>query len=323
MALLDSDLRYLRTNRRFATITGREPDEYVGRRPRDLFHHEVASLVEVAAAYVFAHGIPIDNQEIVCTSPHGDDESITWLVSYYPVWAAGGPPRAVGVVMTDISERKRAERKLEASIREKDALLQEIRHRVKNNLQVIASLLDLHAMSTGDARVGAAFGECQRRVRSMALVHELLSSTDERMLVHFPTYVDMLLHYLRQMYSGLAAPELHAAVADVGLDTDTSVPCALIISELVVNAVKHAFPDMSGGAIWVTVCERDGGALELTVRDNGVGLPPGMASRRADAIGLRLVATLARQLHGSVTQHNDSGAVVSVRFTPRLAARKG
>ena len=209
----------------------------------------------------------------------------------------------------DITERKQAEERIRASLAEKEVLLKEIHHRVKNNMQVISSLVALQAERLPDAAMRAVLQDVTHRVRSMALVHEKLYQSADMARVEFAEYAQSLLNYLWRAH-GTAASGVRLALdlEPVPLSVNAAVPCGLILNELVSNALKHAFRDARaarGGAVVggeVAVSLRGGpeGRVCLRVRDNGTGLPAGLDWRQADSLGLRLVQMLAGQLHATV-----------------------
>lgn len=218
----------------------------------------------------------------------------------------------------DITERRRAEQQLKTSLEDKDVLLKEIHHRVKNNLQVISSLLYLQARHAQDPHTFSMFLESQHRVRSMALVHETLYRTEDLARVDFARYVHSLTSHLLQSYSNPSRPiHLSIQVDDVSLGIDLAVPCGLIINELVSNSLKHAFPDGAEGAIDIQLRQAPDGQRTLTVRDNGVGLPQGFSIRSTKTLGLQLVNRLVSQLEGSVELSRERGTTITITFSER------
>lgn len=221
------------------------------------------------------------------------------------------------IAVSDISERRAAEDRLSDSLREKEVLLREIHHRVKNNLQVISSLVSLQADTQTDAGIRALLGDTRDRVRSMALVHELLYSSDSMAVVDFAEYAHILLGYMLHTYGEVAVKvEPTLAVQPLHLPVDTAVHCGLILNELVSNALKHAFPDRQGGKMDISLdCDAASRLVCLRVRDSGVGLPAGMDWRNAPSLGLRLVQMLTRQLRGTVECAGPPGTEFRVKFT--------
>lgn len=225
-----------------------------------------------------------------------------------------------GMVL-DITAQKRIELDLQHSVQEKVALLQEVHHRVKNNLQIMSSLLDLQALTSLDPVAQQAFSESQRRIRAMALVHEQLYHEATMATIDFGAYVRTLMDYLRQSFTSLATQiEVVIQIDGIWLDASSAIACGLIINELASNAFKHAFPTSSSGRILVSCCRDDQGYYLLTVADTGVGLPD-TQERRSGALGLKLVRTLVRQLHGQLTTTNAGGAIQTVRFASPTTGR--
>ncbi|TXC67294.1 hypothetical protein FSC37_21145 [Piscinibacter aquaticus] len=219
----------------------------------------------------------------------------------------------------DISERRAAAEKIRVALHEKELLLQEIYHRVKNNLQMVVSLLTLQARNTDHPQARAALGDSARRIRSMALVHEQLYQSGDLSEINFGSYIGQLIHQIESSHED-AAPRvrIRTEVAPVRLGIETAVPLGLIVNELVTNAYKHAFPDGRGGTIGLCLQPLPGGELELSVSDDGIGLPPGIDPAQFRSLGLRLVSMLAAQLGGELTLSRppEGGSRFTLRFVP-------
>ena len=211
---------------------------------------------------------------------------------------------------SQVTERREAEEALRLSLAEKEVMLKEINHRVKNNLQVISSMLSLQAASLhSQAAVGGGdelsmlniLRESQNRVRSMALIHEKLYRSDDLAHIDFAEYVHNLSAFLFRSYGRAAGVvSLRIEGGGVRLGLDRAVPCGLIVNELISNALKHAFPNERSGEIYVAIAPHGENGLMLIVRDNGVGLPPGLDYRTAESLGLKLVIALAEQLEATL-----------------------
>jgi two-component sensor histidine kinase len=209
----------------------------------------------------------------------------------------------------------RSEQTVRASLREKEVLLKEIHHRVKNNLQVISSLLNLQARYLPDPAARAIFSQSQNRVQSIALVHERLYESADLSHVNFAKYVIVLLDNIFDTYG--ATSRGIAKVIDIGdtnLTVDVAVPCGLIVNEVVTNALKHAFPDGRKGSVRVSLSEQPEDMLELTVQDDGVGIPPDIDPRNTVSLGLDLVTTFAEQLNAEVDIVREGGTSFRFRF---------
>jgi PAS domain S-box-containing protein len=208
----------------------------------------------------------------------------------------------------DIEDRKHAEAQLKASLAEKEVLLKEIHHRVKNNMQVISSLVSLQADSLTDKRSSRVFSDVRDRVRAMAMVHEKLYQTDDLAFLDFADYAGSLMQYLWSVHgASVNNVVLKLETVPVQLPIDTAVNCGLILNELASNAVKHAFPGGGGGEVTLAIKhDPSTGAVCLRVRDNGIGLPADLDWRKSESLGLRLVQMLTAQMHGTV--HADYGS---------------
>lgn len=226
--------------------------------------------------------------------------------------------QAVLAAVVDVSDRRRQQRALEAALSEKDTLLKEVYHRVKNNLQVVQSLLSMQRRAVPEA-ARAAFDDSALRVRAMAMVHELLYRAGNLAAVPLKTYTVDLLHQI-----GLAAGAqrrgivLRADVVEADTGLDAAVPYGLMLVELVSNSLKHAFDAGRGGEVRVQL-ERRAEGLHLQVSDNGGGLPPGFTLVQPRSLGLQLAVSLARQLGGELafTAEPDAGAAFQADL-PRL-----
>jgi len=218
-------------------------------------------------------------------------------------------------------ERKQAEEQLKASLKEKEVLLKEVHHRVKNNLQVIHSLLNLQVAHVQDPAARKALRESQDRVRTMALVHERLYQSKDLAQIDLGGYVRQLVAGLQYSYQvGADWLDIHTNIHNVFLDVDTAIPCGLVINELVSNSLKHAFPpEVTGDAaiarrIWIEF-ELRGDQLALTVGDNGIGFPSELDFRSTDSLGLQLVMALVEQLKGDIELERGQGTIFRITFS--------
>jgi two-component sensor histidine kinase len=202
-----------------------------------------------------------------------------------------------------------------ASLQEKEVLLKEIHHRVKNNLQVISSLLNLQSAHVEDPQATEIFQDSQNRIRSMALVHEKLYQSQDLARVDLAEYIRNLATYLFRAYSANATGvTLDIQADDVFLTIDTAVPCGLILNELISNALKHAFPDGQAGEICVKLHANGDHQVTLSVADTGVGLPKDLDLNTTTSLGLQLVHTLADQLDGHIELNGTRGTEFNITF---------
>ena len=217
-------------------------------------------------------------------------------------------------VARDITERKKAEQQLKQAIKEKETLLKEIHHRVKNNMAVVSSLLSLQANKIEDTTVRSLFEESQQRVKSMALVHERLYQAKDLSSINFADYAKSIVSEIISLYlidTSLITTEID--IEGIELDLESAVPCGLIINELLTNAFKYAFPNNRSGIVSVHF-KKNKGIYILTIKDNGVGLPEGFDYKSASTLGIRLVGVLTRQLLGTLEIKSDKGTEAIVAF---------
>jgi PAS domain S-box-containing protein len=229
-------------------------------------------------------------------------------------------PLADGVAVTerDITKAKEAEREIFASLKQKEILLKEVHHRVKNNLQMISSLFNLQAEFITDPAVLEIFRESQARVRAIATVHQRLYQSSDLSMVDASGYLRALVVDLRRTFTGHdLALDVSVDVEPVGIGIDLAIPFGLAVNELVTNSIKHAFPGRRRGAIRILGKKTDDGVLSISVADDGIGVPEGIDLRSAQTLGLQLVYMLTKQMKGDVVLHREGGT----RFELRVRLR--
>lgn len=222
----------------------------------------------------------------------------------------------VTAIVRDITERREFEDTIKASLYEKEVLLKEIHHRVKNNLQIISSLLRLQSDYIKDEHVKNLFAEGQNRILSMALIHEKLYQSNDLSKIKLLDYIDGLSQLLFRSY-GINADKikLHIAGDPVFLTVDAAIPCGLMINELISNCFKHAFLGRNEGEIQINVKEDDNKVVSLTIIDNGIGLPAGFDFEKNTSLGLQLVRSLTKQLNGKVEIKTAGGVEFKISFS--------
>lgn len=227
-------------------------------------------------------------------------------------------------ILTDITAQKENERALNAALAEKDVLLKEIHHRVKNNLQVISSLLSLQSRYLRNPEDAVLFHESQRRIRSMALVHERLYQSKSLSRIEFAAYAKRLVENLIASHrEGTGPIALNTDLEEVFLDIQTAIPCGLIVNELIMNALKHAFPDGRPGNIRLGLRLDADGRIELKVGDDGVGLPSAWSIESAGNMGMQIVTMLTGQIEGRLEIDRAAGtefrlSFKELQYKPRL-----
>jgi len=217
----------------------------------------------------------------------------------------------------DLTYRKRMEEKLRHSLSEKELLLREVHHRVKNNMQVISSLLSMQSSQLEDRKTVERFEESQNRIRSMALIHEQLYQSDDFAEIDMSSYLQVLTDHVLQSQRPDGSVGIVLQLDELSFDVDQALACGLIINELVGNAFKHAFAGRSGGSIRISLRAGDKDHCTLEVADDGRGLERPFDEERTETLGLNLVTTLAEQLGGEVETNGRDGLCVTIRFRRR------
>jgi PAS domain S-box-containing protein len=225
----------------------------------------------------------------------------------------GKATRVVGT-LSDISERIIAEEKIHESLEEKEMLLKEIHHRVKNNLMIISSLLNLQSRYIKDKTSKDIFKQSQNRARSMALIHERLYQSTDLKRIDFGDYIRTLSNELFRTYAGdFGLIELKISVEDIFLDINTAIPLGLIVNELITNSLKHAFPEGMNGEINVDFHPKDD-HYEFTVNDNGIGFPNDLDFQKTDSLGLQIINSLTDQIDGEIKLNRNHGTEFKITF---------
>lgn len=298
----DREGRFLLANEAVASYYGTTADKVTGAFQADMHRNkaELESLLNEDRE-VIESGTPMEIAERSFTDSDGRVRILQ--TTKIPFTFSGiGEPAVLGVSI-DITEAKLAEQQIKSSLKEKEVLLKEIHHRVKNNLQVISSLLNLQSGYVKDKRALDMFRDSQNRVRSMALIHEKMYQSKDLARIDFSAYVNNLVTYLFRVF-GVDSDEVSFKVSIRGifLDIDRAIPCGLIINELVSNSLKHAFPGKASGKnIGIGLARaRKKSHYVLTVFDNGVGFPGHLDHKDTKTLGLQLVNTLSEQLNGKL-----------------------
>jgi PAS domain S-box-containing protein len=218
----------------------------------------------------------------------------------------------------DITERKRNQERLEKALGEKTVLLNELHHRVKNNLQMISSLLNLQASNSSDPHLKEALRESQNRIKAMGLTHQLLYEHKDFSRIDLGEYLNRLAQLVLSAYRAqgkritLQLDGLLPEKYYVGLEK--AIPCGLAVNELVTNSFKHAFPGEKNGTITVSLTADEHDGIVLIVADDGIGLPPGFDITAVKSLGLQLLPLLTEQLHGELSMDGNGGSHFSLRF---------
>jgi PAS domain S-box-containing protein len=308
-----ADGRFLYVSPACRTLLGYGPEEFIGRPADFLCLPEDRTQILRAYAVLQESDVPHTRSYRV----HRRNGEVVWLETTWRrvQYPTPGWPLEIHAIARDVTERKLAEEALQASLSAKEILLKELQHRVKNNLQVISSLFSLQSAHVKDEQARCAFRESQNRVKSIALVHEKFYHSPDLGRMVFADYVRTLVLGLFQCYGvDLKKIGFQLNADEVFLNLDTAIPCALIINELVSNALKHAFPQGRQGTLTIELHTDADKRLTLQVRDDGVGLPPDLDVCQSPSLGLQLVCALANQLDGNLEVRNGQGTALTVTF---------
>lgn len=300
------DFTWVYQNEAISRVNGYDTESIKGRRLLDLFpgHSET----EIFDAYIDV--AETGEPRIVEAMYQG--ETITIPTWFRLVVVSMGED--IAILAQDITARRQTEDALKASLGEKEILLKEIHHRVKNNLMVVSSILNLQSETIRDTKAKDLIVECRKRIQAMSLVHNRLYRSEDLAHIGFREYVDDLLADIAGSHG--IVPEKVAFVTDIGdiaFDIETATPLGLIINELVSNAMKHAFPGESKGTITVNLHKQDSG-FSLAVKDDGIGFPEGVDFTATESLGMQLVTTLVEQLEGTIELVGDYGTEFRVTF---------
>jgi PAS domain S-box-containing protein len=302
---MDNDLTITHWNKASEYLTGVTARDAIGRPLTEVFPELLGSRADEILARVIQSRGP---QSFLTEYSLGGAKAVV-EVRTYPT------RRGLSVFLEDITTRTHAEQQLKASLHEKEALLKEIHHRVKNNLQIISSLLSLQSDHITPENAGEALRDSQNRVRSMAIIHEQLYSSGDLAKIDFSQYIKDLTAQLFRTYSVQARSiELQLDVDPVILEIDRAIPCGMIINELLTNCLKHGFKGRAQGEIAVTLHPEEGGLIRFSVSDDGVGIAPDVDIMNSPSLGMKLVRTLTDQLRGQITVNRVKGAQFIVVF---------
>lgn len=298
-------------NRRAEELFGWSREEVIGRNFFDFMIPEAdRPNVEMVVADLLGGKLPEKSINANLTKG-GQEITCEWYNA--PLHDGEGRPQGVISLGLDVTERLRDEALIKASLEEKEVLLREVHHRVKNNLQIVSTLLSLQGAQASDASERAVLRESQGRVRSMSLVHEKLYQTPNLARVDFGAYVNDLVDQLFRVY-GVDRDRVKPVVSVSGMDfpMDSAIHCGLIVNELVTNSLKYAFPEGRRGEVRISCGQ--GEQWSLVVEDDGVGLPEGMDYRATETLGLMLVVTLVSQMRGEIRRDPGPGTRFTITF---------
>jgi PAS domain S-box-containing protein len=306
LAYWDSQQRCRFANAAYNDWFGISPEKLVGTTMKELLGPLYArNLPHIEGA--FRGEVQSFEREI----PRPDGAGSRASQAHYLPHVVNGAVLGFVVMVTDISKRKELEASLATTAREREVLLQEIHHRVKNNLQMISSLINMQVRNLEDPASIVALRECQNRVLAISLIHQQLYQAGDYARIPFSEYARTVVTSIFHAYDVQSNVALDLDIADIRLSVDKAIPCGLILNELITNALKHAFPDRRRGTLWVVMRGEPEGMVAMCVRDNGIGMP---MVRTSTSLGMQLVRSLTEQLEGTLEQQDNGGTTFTIRF---------
>ncbi len=310
--LKDQESRFIAVNEPFGKACGFTPEDLIDKTDYDVWEPDLARKYLADDQKVMTSRQRLLVEEIIKDS----SGKIYWFETVKtPIFNELNQVIGTTGIARDITERKRSEEKIKASLKEKEVLLKEIHHRVKNNLQVTSSLLKLQSVYINDSKVLSMFTDSYNRIKVMALIHEKLYQAQDLARINAMDYIPNLAENLLRSYNVHNAIKLQINVDEIWLDVDTAIPCGLIINELVSNSLKYAFPSLVKECIiTIKFHHTDHHYLQLTIADNGLGVPENFNFRETESLGLQLVCNLTEQLGGEIELQSDHGTLYQITF---------
>lgn len=310
---VDPHGRYTYSSPKVRDILGYEPKEIIGTM---ILEHvspdEVEGVSEIIGKVLMSQG-PIEQLEKKVL--HKDGKIVILETSGVPFYDATGVLMGYRGMNRDVTERTHVEEQLRASLLEKEILLKEVHHRVKNNMQIISSMLSLQSRYIRDRKFLQMFDDSRNRIHSMAMVHEKLYRSKDLSRIEFSEYIKEFTRFLYYSYKkDYTDIKLIIAVNDLYLDVNKAIPCGLIINELMSNSLKYAFPEEKKGEIHIAFSRESDGYYSLSICDNGIGIPGDVDIENTETLGLKLVNALTRQLHGEMILNRTEGTEFLLRF---------
>ncbi len=304
----DENIRSVRLSRNYEIMLGRPINELLGKSMDDLFPSDLAKSMIADDMQIMREGKTVTVEE--------EFNGRIYFTIKFPI-NIDGKLRYLAGYTIDITDRRRDEEKIKKALTEKETLLSEIHHRVKNNMQVIISLLKLQAQRIQDKDLKKPFEESEQRIRAMALVHERLYQKEDLSGINFSDYIHNIIRELKAVYRvDRRKVAVIINVEDIVLEIDSAIPCGLIINELITNCFKYAFPEGRSGEVIINF-SREGSTYRLTISDNGVGLPAGFDFRQTTTLGMQIVNVLTKQLLGTLHIRSEVGTEAVIAFTKK------
>jgi len=319
--LKDKNLKNRIVNKAFADFVGLKKEDIIGKKDEEFFDPDLAEQCRSSDKEV------LKKRTLVSVDEESDDkagEAVYFNTLKSPIFDENGNINGLVGISRDLTIIKTKEAQIKKSLEEKEVFLKEIHHRVKNNMQIISSLLNLQAKNIQEEGIKQIFNQCRSRIKAMSLVHDKLYKSSSLEKINFSNYTKTLtMHLMSINNTSERSIKLHFDMDEICLDINESIPLGLITNELVSNSLKHAFPSQSlfnninkePKQISVSLKKKKGKNIELTVKDNGVGLPNNFEEKTENSLGMNLVMDLVEQIKGKLKIDNSNGACFKITFS--------
>lgn len=296
--------KYLQINENFELLTGLTSETVLGKTVRDILPNIESYWVETFGT-VAKSGLPIEYENYSAE-----------LDKYFSVKVYSPKKDQFATIITDITDNVNTQKQVQDALKEKEVLLREIHHRVKNNLQMILSILNLQMTGIEDEKVISILNDSKARIISITKVHEVLHKSDDLSAIDLKQYFEDLLKFLtKTLFSDSNLIRVHSEIEQIPMEIDMVIACGLILNEVVTNALKHAFPEKSDGQISLKIRRLEDNRVGFTISDNGIGIDNESAILERDSTGINLIKLLVTgQLDGTITAQSHNGLTYEIRF---------
>ncbi len=308
------ELRYVIANKSYRQVVGQE--NIIGNRVIDVVpevkeqgYIDLLEEVYQTGEPYLGYGDPVH----INKDQEGSKQKYIFNLLFAPLFDEDGEVYGIFIEAMDFSEQATYQKQLKESLQEKETLLAEIHHRVKNNLAIVTSMMQLQAMETEDTDLQGALRSAQQRIQTIATIHELLYGSDSLSHLNFGKNVEQLLHNLEEIYDTGKQITVDLQVEDILLNINQAIPCALMVNEVVTNAYKHAFSHQKEGEIAIQLYEEESNVV-VDISDNGVGIPDNVMQEDSSTIGMTLINLLKQQLEGEIHFNIESGTQFRLEF---------
>ncbi len=313
MLILSKEYTIQKINKKGLDFLSKKPEEVIGKKCFRVFYGFNKPAKFCPSSKILSSNKSESSDEVVKISDR------YFSIKCSPIFNNQGKIVKFIDLMRDVSDQKMAEKKIRDSLKEKEILLKEIHHRVKNNLQIISTLLEFQSNDIDDAKTLNKFIESQNRIQSISLVHEKLYHSDNLAEIDFKEYLEnLIIDLFHSIGVDIRKIKYEINCLDIHLNINEAIPCGLILSELITNSLKHAFPEDLTGKIYISMKREEKSGYSLLYRDNGIGLDRDFNLENSDSLGFKIVNSLVKQLNGKMQYCNKNGLSFEIKFKEKI-----